>query len=120
LANPGAVRVIDAEAGQTCRSNETAFQWNSKGPSGVVSGREVLTVTQTSEGTNDNATARVDCPEGKLPLTGGTRVSEGPQFARLTMNEPHPDGRGWRGQAVEVVTTDLRWAITVTVVCVDG
>jgi hypothetical protein len=126
LANPGAVRVIDAEAGQTCRNNETAFQWNSKGdpgpqgPAGVVTGREVRTVTQVSEGGNDNATALVRCPEGKVLLTGGTRVSEGPKFARLTMNEPHPDGQGWRGQAVEVVATNLPWAITVTVICVDG
>jgi hypothetical protein len=34
LTNPGAVRVIDKEAGQNCRSNETALQWNQAGPKG--------------------------------------------------------------------------------------
>lgn len=34
LANPGAVRVIDQEAGQRCRSNETALVWNQSGPKG--------------------------------------------------------------------------------------
>jgi hypothetical protein len=34
LANPGAVRVIDEEAGQSCRSNETPIQWNRQGPKG--------------------------------------------------------------------------------------
>jgi hypothetical protein len=34
LANPGAVRVIDKEAGQSCRSNETALPWNQKGTKG--------------------------------------------------------------------------------------
>jgi hypothetical protein len=34
LADPGAVRVIDKEAGQNCRSNETALQWNQRGPRG--------------------------------------------------------------------------------------
>jgi hypothetical protein len=34
LANPGAVRVIDAEQGQACRSNETALEWSQRGPKG--------------------------------------------------------------------------------------
>jgi hypothetical protein len=34
LSNPGAVRVIDQEEGQRCRSNETPLAWNSKGPQG--------------------------------------------------------------------------------------
>jgi hypothetical protein len=34
LSNPGAVRVIDAERGQQCRSNETALAWNQQGPKG--------------------------------------------------------------------------------------
>jgi hypothetical protein len=126
LANPGAVRVIDAEAGQTCRSNETAFQWNSKGPkgdpgprgpSGVVSGREIVTGSASAVGT-DNVIARANCPAGKLPLTGGANISDGAAFARLTMTEP--DGIGWRAQAVEVIQTDVEWTLTVKVVCVDG
>jgi hypothetical protein len=32
LANLGDLRVIDKEAGQSCRSNETALPWNQKGP----------------------------------------------------------------------------------------
>jgi collagen triple helix repeat protein len=35
LANPGAVRVIDEEAGQRCRSNEVAFNWSQRGPQGA-------------------------------------------------------------------------------------
>ena len=34
LANPGAVRVIDKEQGQSCRWNETALAWNQKGAKG--------------------------------------------------------------------------------------
>jgi hypothetical protein len=34
LANPGAVRVIDAEQGARCRSNESPLDWNQRGPKG--------------------------------------------------------------------------------------
>ena len=34
LANEGALRVIDTEKGQTCRSNELAVDWNQKGAKG--------------------------------------------------------------------------------------
>lgn len=34
LADPGDLRVIDKEAGQSCRSNETALSWNQRGPEG--------------------------------------------------------------------------------------
>jgi collagen triple helix repeat protein len=36
LANPGAVRVIDREQGQECRSNETPLQWSQRGPQGAI------------------------------------------------------------------------------------
>lgn len=34
LANPGALRVVDTEAGQRCRSNETALSWRQIGETG--------------------------------------------------------------------------------------
>jgi hypothetical protein len=144
LANPGAVRVIDEEAGDTCRNDETAFQWNSKGvkgdtgpegprgktgpegpagpqgPSGVVSGRQTVTFTRTVAGSGNNAIATAVCPAGKAALTGGARVGEGPSLARLTMSEPL-GSNAWRGQAIEVGgLSDLTWTLVVTVVCVDG
>lgn len=36
LANEGALRLIDTEKGQTCRSNELAVEWNQKGARGDV------------------------------------------------------------------------------------
>src|SRR3954452_21221598 len=36
LANDGALRVIDANKGQSCRSNELAVDWNQKGAKGDV------------------------------------------------------------------------------------
>jgi hypothetical protein len=36
LANEGALRVIDTEKGQECRSNELAVEWNQKGAKGDV------------------------------------------------------------------------------------
>jgi hypothetical protein len=39
LANPGDLRVIDKEAGQSCRSNETALPWNQKGAKGDTGAR---------------------------------------------------------------------------------
>ena len=34
-SSQGALRVIDTQAGQNCRSNETALQWNQQGAAGV-------------------------------------------------------------------------------------
>jgi hypothetical protein len=36
LANEGALRVIDTDKGQACRSNELAVEWNQKGAKGDV------------------------------------------------------------------------------------
>jgi hypothetical protein len=129
LANPGAVRVIDAEAGQTCRSNETAFQWNSKGPkgdpgpqgpSGVLSGRVVVKNEVTVTGTEQTGNVSVQCPLGKVVLTGGADVANSPAFARLTESKPTPTQDGWSAQAIEVNLTAGLWTLEVTAVCVDG
>lgn len=86
-ASSGTLRVIDAEAGQTCRSGEVRLDWNVQGPAGPagpagptgpagpagpsgVSGYVTVHRTFTVE-PNSSRMFEVLCPDGTKPIGGG-------------------------------------------------
>lgn len=67
LLNAGDVRVIDTEAGQTCRANEAALAWNQKG----VKGDTGATGAQGPAGAVGAVGAQGPAgPKGEIGLTG--------------------------------------------------
>ena len=68
----GAVRVIDAEAGQQCSSRETALTWNQTGPAGPpgLAGVHVLDVAiRNADGNAYPNVGTLQCPTGEVALS---------------------------------------------------
>jgi hypothetical protein len=98
----GALRVIDAEAGQSCGSREALLTWNQTGPAGPqgpagangVSGYEVVTAAGMG-----GFTATVTCPTGKQAISGGAHwngLTRDPiENFRLVGSYPTADRTGW-------------------------
>lgn len=98
--NGNITRVVDAEAGQTCASNETPLNWSQTGPQGPageagstgpqgetgpagaqgpagapgVSGYEVVVATLSPVPTNQQLTVTATCPTGKIAISGGQEL----------------------------------------------
>jgi hypothetical protein len=72
----GALRVIDAEAGQSCTAKETALTWNQTGPAGPpgVAGVHTVRSEQVNVPIGTFENIRVECPEGEVALSGGYDV----------------------------------------------
>jgi hypothetical protein len=73
-----AVRILAApgigDPNQTCRSNETAIDWNQRGPQGSpgISGYEIVPKSSVLEGDGSRVYFEVvSCPTGKSVLSGG-------------------------------------------------
>jgi hypothetical protein len=108
----GVLRVIDAEAGQTCTTKETALTWNQQGQPGPigpagpqgpagpagqngVSGHEVVFTAFTALA-NDRTTAAVGCPSGKKVVGGGYTTSGADADVEVTDSAPqHPHWTAW-------------------------
>lgn len=79
----GALIVIDTDEGQSCPSDMTALDWDEEGPAGV-SGYEVDSCSPqgTDCSTFNSDSATLDCPSGKVAVSGGYSgtpiTSEGP------------------------------------------
>ena len=71
--NDGTLRVIDAEAGATCKPNEKLITWSQTGPPGEDAGPvRIATVTQsTSIPAASISGIDVVCPSGMTALSGG-------------------------------------------------
>jgi hypothetical protein len=121
----GSLRVIDASV-TTCKSTETALDWNvqgaigPQGPQGVqgpagptgaqgpagVSGYQIVSVEISSLAPDDLAlfdpvygTTPLNCPAGKKALGGGvTSTSSTSQGPRLEYSGPTSDGTGWEAR----------------------
>ena len=96
----GSIRVIDHQAGKRCTSKERTISWNQRGPTGArgpqgdpgptgapgqdgsdgadggvgpagVSGYEVVSGDFVMALNVESGTSSVDCPTGKVPISGG-------------------------------------------------
>lgn len=97
----GTLRVIDAEAGQTCTSRETALTWNQTGPVGPagppgpagVSGYEIVSAIADVPARGAGQ-AQPTCPAGKVVLGGGFELSSAPYVFNLTVQSSKPQFNG--------------------------
>jgi hypothetical protein len=107
----GMLRVIDAEAGDSCRNSEQQLSWNQQGPQGPpgpagppgISGREVVSASFAAEGQPpcpDQALCLLQttrkaalCPAGKNVLGGGYRLTQN-QLVRHDVYASRPINAG--------------------------
>ena len=121
----GALKVIDAEAGQTCNANQQPLSWNQEGPAGPqgapgLSGREVV---QAESGFSSTSTKsqHAFCPAGKMSIGGGAFVTnlDGNIRDEAALSRSMPGGTpsGWGASAFEPVETAASWKLVVYAVC---
>jgi hypothetical protein len=119
----GALKVIDAEAGQTCSANQQPLTWNQQGPAGApgIAGRQVV----TAESTNDSSQLKevyATCPNGKVPIGGGAKAyywTSSGEFllTELAVGHSAPTYNGWGAWAHEVVATSQPWILRTYAIC---
>lgn len=91
LSPPGTVRVIDTDAGQTCRSNETPLDWNQQGlpgPQGVPGSAGVQGPAGPAGPKGDTGPAGPQGPPGQTGPAGAQGL-QGPQGVQ---GPPGPPG----------------------------
>jgi hypothetical protein len=93
----GALRVIDAQAGQTCGSGQTQLTWNQEGPqgpAGLADLEEVITAAPPGFLQPENETeANAVCPGGKSAISGGfDNIGDLTLRAFFRLTEPE----GWK------------------------
>jgi hypothetical protein len=95
-AKSGALRVIDADAGQACSKDERQLSWNQTGPQGPPGTVSPITATQTFHYVPEpNPTTlfseTVSCPSGKHAVNGGIlQTKADPSWP----GDPGPNRRG--------------------------
>jgi hypothetical protein len=107
----GTLKVIDAEAGQTCGPNQQPLGWNQQGPQGPagpqgslgISGWELIDWSTISLETPSVKIARAECPAGKKPLGGGGSAASSSVVPYMS----HPSGNsGWYFGVRELTPVD--------------
>ena len=122
----GALKVIDAEGGQTCASNQQLLTWSEKGPHGApgISGYQIVrgepALPQLSESA---AVAEAPCPHGKKAVGGGglivsadAKVAATASYATNVFNDSTTGL--WRFGAREMVpNTNVLWYVEAWAIC---
>jgi len=113
----GALKVIDAEAGQTCGSGKKTVTFTHGVPWGAV---------HTSYGETAQSTASfkykvVNCPAGSVATGGGANIvgagNEAP--IALTRSLPMLDNAGWYVTATAMAPVSESWKLIVFATCID-
>jgi hypothetical protein len=121
--NKGALKVIDAEAGQTCANNQQPLSWNQEGPAGVdgVSGYEIV-VEESQPTSSFDSGLQIMCPSGKKALGGGGAVlyATGSPSAHPNVNVDKPllGGAGWDFRATWLFAS-TEWKVRAYVICAN-
>jgi hypothetical protein len=122
----GALKVIDAEAGQDCGAQQT-LAWNQQGPAGPAgtSGRVIVTDTSPLNPNGIKAALAV-CPPGKSVVGGGGKAFKpfegnelNPIDVALTQSNPYVYGgtEGWSVYANETAALEANWAVRAYAIC---
>jgi hypothetical protein len=112
--NTGALRVIDTDAGATCRANETALEWNQTGPPGL-SGYEQVIGTWAG-GTDTVKTAVASCGSGKKVLGGGYTLAGNNLNVFVWTNGPSSES-SWAVQATKNPADGTNWTLVPYALC---
>jgi hypothetical protein len=102
----GVLKVIDAEAGETCGPNQQQLTWNQQGPQGPagppgasgVSGWQYVVSPGRDIPPGSAGGWNVDCPVGKKALGGGVSQSFADAAFRVAETTPsgsYGNGTGW-------------------------
>jgi hypothetical protein len=123
----GAIKIIDAEAGQTCSSTQQLLTWKTSG----VSGYEIVTANSGQALSAPDKSVTAFCPGGKVAVGGGGAAghvgsggyitgpatdvalgSSGPQYGGLN---------GWSASATGIGPyADASWRLQAYAVCVSA
>jgi hypothetical protein len=98
-AKNGVPRIIDADAGESCKPSEESLDWNQAGQPGGVSGYQLLTGDAITLGPGAGGEASVTCPEGTRALGGGYIADP---TVRVTTVIPAGGGTVWSVSGVNL------------------
>jgi hypothetical protein len=121
--NKGGLKVIDAEAGQTCAGNQQLLTWNQQGQAGApgVSEREVV-FSATGYGHDSVKLNVAHCPAGKTVLGGGAYVRQ--QYGNsedlalgVVIPFSYPSGGSWVAKAYELTSNPDPWYLATYAIC---
>jgi hypothetical protein len=127
----GSLKVIDAEAGQTCAGNQQLLTWNQQGPpgpQGPAGALGLVTVPgNTAYNSNSPKEMWIACPVGKTAISGsgnavhyegvGNVEDEMPGVAIVNFRMT---GDGWFVVAQEIAPTSAPWTLWGNAVCVTA
>jgi hypothetical protein len=117
----GALKVIDAEAGQTCNANQQPLTWNQQGPAGPqgppgISGY-VRVFDESGPNDADYKATFAFCPAGTTAIGGGAAIKtpDGTQSDAATLIRVEPFASGYGATAVERQSTS--WTLRAYAIC---
>ena len=134
----GTIRLIDAQAGATCKKSEKKVTWSEAGQPGTdgVSGYEMVSSTSPNAtvppggGGGYQMIWSVACPEGKVATGGGGyaeyKLAADSGFTRgdITASTPDPAGQSWSIEAQKQDGTGFAagdiFRTTVHVFCINA
>jgi len=114
----GAVRIVDTDAGQSCKASEQPLDWNVAGQPGApggVSGYQLRTGDPVTLEPGASGEASVSCPEGTRALGGGYITGSDVQVTNVI---PAGAGTVWSAAGTNRSPT-LTGSIRARVVCAD-
>jgi len=116
----GGLRVIDTGAGESCSQKESPLDWNAQGPKGDqgpagISGLEED--TKSASIPPGGFIVNVDCPTGKLAISGGWS-SGGFDAIDVELSAPNHDDTGWG--FVFFNTTSSTVTVTAIAMCANA
>jgi hypothetical protein len=119
----GALKVIDAEAGQTCGPNQQPLSWNQQGPAGPqgpagISGYSG-SVEYSALNSSTKKLASAACPPGTRVLGGGGLITSelGTGTTGIAIVYSYAFAGSWYVGAEEIVPTDVNWKVGSEVIC---
>jgi hypothetical protein len=122
VKSDGTLRLIDAEAGDTCKASEQTVTWNQTGPQGPPGVSEAEVITEEFEvPANSSEDGQATCPAGKKAISGGFDTRNvGRATVIGSMNNQSVQGGPVAEQWTVAVENGNDFAITVDVqaVCV--
>lgn len=126
--NKGALKVIDADAGQTCGTNQQLLTWNQQGPQGPagqdgVSGYELVYGPGSSYDSLVEKSDVATCPSGKKPVGGGAILWDYSGYGvpeDVALIGSQSTGNGWGVAAREMAPKDEDWMVRSQAICVTA
>jgi hypothetical protein len=116
----GGLRVIDTGAGESCNPKESPLDWNAQGPKGDQGPAGISGLDQYTHSASippGGWILNVDCPTGKLAISGGWNASGFDAF-EVRSSIPYKDDSGW--SFVFFNTTSSTITVTAYAMCANA